>query len=93
MMEVTVGGNTVDVTLTYAAGTYTIASDDTSILTASFAGSETDTTSNLSDRIIFSRVWPLLPFLLHKTLWGSSGLQSFRLSHNSCRRRVNGFAD
>ena len=52
VMEVTVGGNTVDVTLTYAAGTYTIASDDTSILTATFAGSETDTTSNLSDRII-----------------------------------------
>ncbi len=52
VMEVTVGGNTVDVTLTYAGGTYTIASDDTSILTASFAGSETDTTSNLSDRII-----------------------------------------
>ena len=52
VMEVTVGGNTIDVTLTYAAGTYTIASDDTSILTATFAGSETDTTTNLSDRII-----------------------------------------
>ena len=52
VMEVTVGGNTVDVTLTYAAGTYTIASDDTSILTATFAGSQTDTTTNLSDRII-----------------------------------------
>ena len=52
VMEVVVGGNTVNVTLSYAAGTYTVASDDTSILAVTFAGSEADTTTNLSDRII-----------------------------------------
>ena len=61
VMEVVVGGN-VNVTFSYAAGTYTVASDDTSILAVTLVGSEADTTTNLSDRSYFSRIWLSIDF-------------------------------
>ncbi len=51
-LPVTVGGSTVNVTLTHNAGTFTIASADTSKLTATFASTGGATSTSGTDRIL-----------------------------------------